>query len=65
VRIYLEIISGNEMPPVMVLLRNLRTLVTVMFTAKKRICGLVDRIREDGALVGKGSEIAAEDGTGL
>ena len=53
------------MPPVMVLLRNLRTLVTVMFTAKKRICGLVDRIRKDGTLVGKGSEIAAEDGTGL
>jgi hypothetical protein len=44
--IYLEIISGTEKPPAKVLVRNILTLVAVMFTAEKRICALVERIRQ-------------------
>jgi class 3 adenylate cyclase len=45
--LYLEILSGTEKPAVKVLVRNLVTLVKVMFMAQKRICALVDRLREN------------------
>jgi len=45
--IYLEIISGEEKPPMKVLLRNLFTLAAVMFTAEKRIRALVERVRQN------------------
>lgn len=44
--IYLEIISGTEKPPARVLARNILTLVPVMFTAEKRICALLERVRQ-------------------
>ena len=45
--IYLEIISGTERPPVKVFIRNILTLAAVLFTAEKRICALVGRVREN------------------
>ena len=45
--IYLEMISGAEKPPARILLRNLLTLVKVMFTAQKRILSLVERVRQN------------------
>jgi hypothetical protein len=45
--IYLEIISGKEKPSAKVLARNMLTLVAVMFTAEKRICALVGRVRQN------------------
>ena len=44
--VYLEIISGSEKPPAKVLARNILTLVTVMFSVQKRICALVERVRQ-------------------
>ena len=45
--IYLEIISGNEKPPLKVVLRNMLTLAAVILTAEKRICALVERVRQN------------------
>jgi hypothetical protein len=44
---YLEIISGKEKPPIKVLARNGLTLITVMFTAEKRISSLVEKVRQN------------------
>jgi hypothetical protein len=44
---YLEIISRKERPPAKVLVSNMLTLAAVMFTAEKRICALVDRVRQN------------------
>ena len=44
--IYLEIISGNERPSPRILAKNILTLAAVMFTAQKRICALVERVRQ-------------------
>jgi hypothetical protein len=44
--IYLEIIAGQEKPPAKVLARNIVMLVRVIFTAQKRICALVERVRQ-------------------
>jgi len=57
--IYLEIIAGKEKPPAKVLARNILTLMRVMFTAQKRICALVGRVRQNpqfdpnGHLIGR------------
>ena len=45
--IYLEIISGTERPSAKLLLRNLPTLLTVMFTARRRIVCLVHEIQQN------------------
>jgi hypothetical protein len=45
--IYLEIIAGSEKPSVKVLARIMLTLVAVMFTAQRRICALVERVRQN------------------
>ena len=45
--IYLEIIAGTEKPPAKVLARNLITLATIMFTAQKRIIGLIQRVHQN------------------
>ena len=44
---YLEIISGKERPSAKVLVPNILTLAGVMFTAEKRICALVGRVRQN------------------
>jgi class 3 adenylate cyclase len=45
--LYLEIISGTEKPPLKVLLRNFLTLAAVMITAKKRICAMMEKVRQN------------------
>jgi class 3 adenylate cyclase len=45
--IYLEIISGKEKAPTRVLARNILTLMVVTFTAHKRICALVEKVRQN------------------
>ena len=45
--IYLEIISGKEKVPLSVIVRNLRTLIVVMFTAGKRIPALIATVRQN------------------
>jgi class 3 adenylate cyclase len=61
--IYLEIISGKERPPMKVLVRNFFTLAAIMFTAEKRIGGLVERVRRNprfhpnGSLIGRSEMI--------
>jgi hypothetical protein len=55
--IYLEIISGGEKPPAMVLLRNMLTLVRVMFTAQKRIPALLGKVRQNPQLDPNGYHI--------
>lgn len=55
--IYLEILSGKERPPAKVLVRNILTLVNVMFTAQKRICALVEQVRQNPQLDPNGHHI--------
>jgi len=45
--IYLEIISGTKKPPANVILRNMLTLITIMFAAQKRIVELVEQVRRN------------------
>jgi hypothetical protein len=45
--IYLEIVTGKEKAPLLVLLRNAPTLIAVMFTAQRRIHALVERVRQN------------------
>jgi class 3 adenylate cyclase len=45
--IYLEIISGNARPSAKIIARNILPLAAVMFTAKKRISSLVERVRQN------------------
>ena len=56
--IYLEIISGKEKAPLLVLLRNAPTLIAVMFTAQRRIHALVERVRQNPQLDPNGIHIA-------
>ena len=57
-QIFLEIISGTEKPAPMVLVRNMLTLATVMFTARKRIISLIKRVRQNNQLDPNGFHIA-------
>jgi hypothetical protein len=45
--IYLEIIAGSDKPPFLVLLKNLPTLVNVMFSASARIQDLTKHVLEN------------------
>jgi len=45
--IYLEIISGAEKPPLSVLLRNIVTILKVVFTARRRVLALLGNIRKN------------------
>ena len=45
--IYLEIVSGAEKPSAKVIVRNLPTLVSVMFTAQRRILSLTEHVRQN------------------
>lgn len=56
--IYLEMISGAEKPPARILLRNLLTLVKVMFTAQKRILLLVERVRQNPQMDANGHHVS-------
>jgi hypothetical protein len=56
--VYLQIIAGNEKPPLGVLLRNLPTLLKVRLTASSRIRALAARALErhydpDSSYIGK------------
>ena len=45
--VYLQIISGNEKPPILTLLKNLPILLKVMVTASSRIQALMTRVLEN------------------
>ena len=59
--IYLEIIAGTEKPPAKVLARNILTLVTVMFTAEKRIRALLEQARRTPELDPDGHHIGRSE----
>ena len=54
---FLEIISGKKRPPAKVLVPNILTLAAVMFTAEKRICALVERVRQNSQFDSSGHHI--------
>ena len=56
--IYLEIISGKEKAPLLVLLRNAPTLIAVMLTAQRRICALAEQARQNPQFDPNGFHIA-------
>jgi class 3 adenylate cyclase len=45
--IYIEIISGKERPSIKALARNMHTLAAVIFTAEKRVDGLIREVRRN------------------
>jgi hypothetical protein len=55
--IYLEIISGKGRPPAKVLVPNMLTLAAVMFSAEKRICALIGRVRQNSQLDSSGHHV--------
>ena len=59
--IYLEIIAGTEKPPAKVLARHILTLVTVMFTAEKRIRALLEQARRTPELDPDGHHIGRSE----
>ena len=56
--IYLEIITGKEKAPLLILVRNAPTLIAVMFTAQNRICALAERARQNHQFDPNGFHIA-------
>jgi hypothetical protein len=57
--IYLQIISGNENPPLAILLKNLPTLLKVLFTASARIHGLTKHVLENKQLDPSGQQVGS------
>src|SRR5215471_18771046 len=57
--IYLQIISGNEKPPLAILLKNLPTLLKVLFTASARIHGLTKHVLENRQLDPSGQQVGS------
>jgi class 3 adenylate cyclase len=45
--IYLEIVTGKEKAPLLVLVRNAPTLIAVMITAQRRIHALIETVRQN------------------
>jgi class 3 adenylate cyclase len=54
---YLEIVSGKKRPPAKVLVPNMLTLASVMFTAEKRICALIGRVRQNSQFDSSGHHV--------
>ena len=57
-RIYLEILTREEKLPLPALVRNASTLITIIFTAKGRICALAERARQNPQFDPNGMHIA-------
>jgi hypothetical protein len=57
--IYLQIISGNEKPPLAILLKNLPTLLKVLFTASARIHGLTKHVLENRQFDPSGQQVGS------
>jgi hypothetical protein len=57
--IYLQIISGNEKPPLAILLKNLPTLLKVLFTVSARIHGLTKHVLENRQLDPSGQQVGS------
>jgi hypothetical protein len=55
--IYLQIISGNEKPPLAILLKNFPTLLKVLFTASARIHGLTKHVLENRQFDPSGQQV--------
>jgi hypothetical protein len=56
--VYLQIISGNEKPPLAILLKNLPILLKLMLTAPARIHGLTKRVLQNRQIDPSGNEVA-------